>query len=141
MTDRDRPSGAVRGLVRVPTADRWYRRLLLIGHRRGVGVVRRLRLDNEPREALAGQEFPRPPEQRPNSAARQNQELNMDECPHHLGEQPGGADTERVHNGKVEADRGQVPLVEVLERRRAGPPLPPPRAPPPHTSPSPPPAP
>src|SRR5438132_309836 len=119
MTDRDRPSGAVRGLARVPTADRWYCRLLLIGYRRGVGVLRRLRLDNEPREPLAGQEFPRPPEQRPDSAARQNQELYMDEGPHDLGEQPGGADTERLHDGEVEADRGQVPLVEVLERGRS----------------------
>ena len=80
------------------------------------GILQRLRFDDEPREPLASEEFPRPPEQRPDSAARQNQELNVNEGPDHLGEQPGGADAERLHDGEIAADRSQVPLVEVPER-------------------------
>ena len=76
----------------------------------------RLRFNDEPREPLAGQEFPHPPGQRSDSAACQNQELNVDEGPYHLGEQPGGADAERLHDGEIAADRSQVPLVEVAER-------------------------
>src|SRR5262249_2650077 len=57
---------------------------------------------------------------RPDPAARQNQELNVDERPHHLGEQAGRADAERLHDGEIAADRGQVSLVEVLEWGRVG---------------------
>src|SRR6516164_2271235 len=83
-------------------------------------TLQRLRFDDEPRKPLAGQEFPRPPEQRPESAARQNQELNVNEGPHQLGEPAGGADAERLHDGEIAANRGQVSLVEVLEWGRLG---------------------
>src|SRR5262249_56362241 len=49
------------------------------------------------------------------------------EGPHQLGEPAGGADAERLHDGEIAADRGQVALVEVLEWGRVGFPLQPAR--------------
>src|SRR5262245_50149598 len=91
--------------------------------RRRDDILQRLRFDDEPRKPLAGQEFPRPPEQRPDSAAREHQELNVNEGPHHLAEQAGGADAERLHDGEITAHRCQVSLVEVLEWAWVGFPL------------------
>ena len=88
--------------------------------RRRDGALQSLRFDDEPRKPLTGQELPRPPEQRPESAARDSQELNVNEGPHQLGEPAGGADAESLHDGEIAAHGGQVSLVEVLERGRLG---------------------
>src|SRR5262245_27188513 len=95
--------------------------------RRRDDLLHRLRFDDEPPKTLARQEFPPPPEQRPESATPQNQELNVNEGPHQLGESAGRAEAERLHHGGIAAYRGKVALVEVLERRRLGFPLQPAR--------------
>src|SRR6266581_2900520 len=75
--------------------------LLTISLGRGDRVLQRLLFDDEPCEPLTGQEFPPPPEHRSEPVAVQNQELNMDDRPHQLGEHSCRADAERLHDGEI----------------------------------------
>src|ERR1700675_3114865 len=81
------------------------------------GALRGLRFDDEPREPLAGQEVPRPPEQRPDSAACQNQELNVDEG---LANSPAVRTPNASMTAKLRPTVARFPLLKYLNAGRSG---------------------